>query len=68
MTSKSKSFKLIEYLLKEFDSYLKPHSTIRSLTVHGMSEENGIAKQLNHTLLEHTGHTDDSSAIQESVA
>ena len=42
-----------EYLLKELDNHLKANGTIRSLTVHDMPEENGVAKWLNRTLLEH---------------
>ena len=43
-----------EYLLKKFNNHLKANSTIRSLIVHDMPEENGITEWLNHTLLEHT--------------
>ena len=42
-----------EYLSKEFDIHLKAQGTIRSLTVHDMPEKNGVAEQLNRTLLEH---------------
>ena len=43
-----------EYLSKEFDDHLKANGTIRSLMVHDTPEENGVAEQLNCTLLEHT--------------
>ena len=58
-TQHSKPIKILqsdrggEYLSKDFDNHLKANGTIRSLTVHDMPEENGIAKRLNRTLLEH---------------
>jgi len=42
-----------EYLSHEFDTHLKAHGTIHSLTVHNTPEENGISECLNCTLLEH---------------
>ena len=39
--------------MKDFNSHLKANSTIRSLTVHDMPKENGVAERLNRTLLEH---------------
>ena len=42
-----------EYLSKEFDNHLKVNGTIRSLIMHDTPEENGVAKRLNHMLLEH---------------
>ena len=42
-----------EYLSKEFDTHPKAQGTIWSLTVHDTPEENGVAKRLNRTLLEH---------------
>ena len=42
-----------EYLLNEFDTHLKAQGIIRSLTVHNTPKENGVAEQLNHTLLEY---------------
>ena len=43
-----------EYLSKEFDTHMKAQSTIRSLIMHDTPKENGVTKQLNRTLLEHT--------------
>src|SRR5882672_6146645 len=42
-----------EYLSHDFDTHLKAHGTVCSLTVHNTPEENGIYEHLNHTLLEH---------------
>ena len=42
-----------EYLSKEFNTHLKAQGMIRSLTVHDTPEENGVARRLNRTLLEH---------------
>ena len=39
-----------EYMSKE---YLKANGTIHSLTMHDTLEQNGVAKHLNQTLVEH---------------
>ena len=41
-----------EYLSKEFNDHLKQAGTLQNLTVHDTPEHNGIAEQLNRTLLE----------------
>ena len=43
-----------EYLSHDFDTHLKAHSTVCSLTVHDTLEENGVSEHLNRTLLENT--------------
>lgn len=42
-----------EYISDEFNQYLKSKGTMRSLTVHDMPEQNGVAERLNCTLVEH---------------
>ena len=39
--------------MKEFNTHLKVQGMIRSLTMHDMPEENGVAEQLKYTPLEH---------------
>ena len=41
-----------EYLSKEFTNHLKQAGTLQNLTVHDTPEHNGVAEQLNQTLLE----------------
>jgi len=43
-----------EHLSHGFDTHLKAHSTVCSLTVHDTPEENGVSEHLNCTLLKHT--------------
>ena len=40
------------YLSKEFNDHLKQAGTLQNLTVHDTPEHNGVAEQLNWTLLE----------------
>jgi len=42
-----------EYLSGEFDTHLIKQGMERKITVHDTPQETGIAKRLNHTLLEH---------------
>jgi len=42
-----------EYMSKEFNQHLKANGTICSLTMHDTPEQNGVAKHLNWTLVEH---------------
>jgi transposase InsO family protein len=41
-----------EYLSKDFNNHLAEAGTIRNLTIHDTPEHNGVAKRVNHTLLE----------------
>ena len=41
-----------EYTSKEFEDYLSRKGIKHQLTVHDTPEQNGVAKQLNHTLVE----------------
>jgi len=41
-----------EYLSSKFNAHLATHRIEHRLTMHDMLQENGIAEQLNHTLLE----------------
>ena len=43
-----------EYTSKEFEDYLARKGTKHRLTVHNTPEQNGVAEQLNHTLVEKT--------------
>ena len=41
-----------EYMSDAFVTYLDEQGMARKLTVHDTLEENGVAEQLNHTLME----------------
>ena len=43
-----------EYTSKEFNDYLAEQGTYHRLTVHDTPESNGVAEQLNRTMVERT--------------